>query len=211
MICVFRIFCCLVICGWFINIDALNTSRSPSFEVIDGITYEWKNCLDKESFKRISVEAVYECYKEIPAEELRMDESVGLKESLERWTDDFMQELSKTLEQPECSIQIVTAKKEEISVGFAIFEMKTYPASVYLAELVVDSNFQRQGIGKNLVFSVLKRFPEVGKIVLVTRKANFQASAFYPAIGFISSAYMHPGYDPEIYEGFEFMNQFDPM
>ncbi len=184
---------------------------SPFCEVIEGVTYEWKNSLDEEAFKRVSVEAVYQCYKDIPEEELlsgsfKIDESMGLKGSLEKWTDDYIQELSKNLEQSDCSLQIVTAWKEAIPVGFAIFEMKAYPASVYLSELIVDPNSQRNGIGKNLVFSVLGRFPELEKIVLVTRKANFQATAFYPAIGFVGSDYIHLGYDPEIYKSFEFIN-----
>ena len=212
MTCALRFFCIIVICGWFMNIDAFDTSGLSSFELIEGITYEWNNSLDEEAFKKISVEAVCQCYKDIPAEELlsgsfKIDESIGLKGSLEKWTDDYIQELSKNLEQPDCSLQIVTAKKEDIPVGFAIFEMKTYPTSVYLSELLVDPNSQRNGIGKNLVFSVLRRFPELEKIVLVTRKANFQATAFYPAIGFASSDYIHLGYDPEIYESFEFINQ----
>ena len=136
-----------------------------------------------------------------------MDESIGLRGSLEKWTSDYIEDLSKNLEQPDCSLQIVTARKGEIPVGFAIFEMKTYPTSVYLSELIVDPNFQRMGIGKNLVFSVLRRLPELEKIVLVTRKVNFQANAFYPAIGFTSSNYTHVGYDPEVYGSFEFINQ----
>lgn len=212
MICALRVFCIIMICGWSMNIDAFDTPGLPSCEVIEGVTYEWKNSLDEEAFKRISVEAVYQCYKDIPTEELlagsfKIDESIGLKGSLEKWTDDYIQELSQNLEQPNCSLQIVTAWKEEIPVGFAIFEMKTYPTSVYLSELLVDPNSQRNSVGKNLVFSVLRRFPELEKIVLVTRKANFQATAFYPAIGFASSDYMHLGYDPEIYKSFEFINR----
>lgn len=171
------------------------------------IAYELGNQLDKESFRRISIEAMYECYKQIPANELSLDESMGLKESLERWTDDFIENFSKNLELPNCSFQLATAKKEGVSIGFAIFEMEGYPNSVYLSELVVDPHFQRQGVGRNLVFSILKKFSETEKIVLITRKANFQACAFYPAIGFVDSDYMHPGYDPRVYKGFEFKNR----
>ncbi|MES2273958.1 MAG: GNAT family N-acetyltransferase [Chlamydiota bacterium] len=170
---------------------------------INRISYEWEAFPDRDDFKRIFVDAFYQCYKEIPLDVLKLPASIDVKEWLESFVDDTLDNLKK----PESQLLLLSAKKNGIPAAYAVFDMNHFPDYVYLGELSVDPVFQHQGIGKQLVYAIVEQFPETKKIVLVTRKANFQACAFYPAIGFESSEYMQQGYNPELYTGFEYENK----
>jgi ribosomal protein S18 acetylase RimI-like enzyme len=87
-------------------------------------------------------------------------------------------------------------------VGFAIFE-NWDEQSYYLAEMAVSPEYQRQGIGTKLVFSIFDQHPEAEKILLVTEKRNLWAQSFYEKIGFKRSSFEHPDY-PEHFIGYEF-------
>ncbi len=95
----------------------------------------------------------------------------------------------------------VTFDDEKI-VGFAIFE-RWPQQSYYLAEMAILPDYQRQGIGKKLVFSILDRDQGTKKIVLVTETANRSAQSFYEKIGFEKSLFEHPDY-PENFVSYEF-------
>lgn len=89
-----------------------------------------------------------------------------------------------------------------IWVAFAIFE-KWDERSYYLAEMAVLPDYQRQGIGKKLVFSILEKEPTTQKILLVTEELNRWSQSFYEKIGFIPSSFQHPDY-PKQFIGYEF-------
>ena len=95
----------------------------------------------------------------------------------------------------------VAYDKEKI-VGFAIFE-KWEGQSYYLAEMAVLPEYQRQGIGKQLVFSIFDKDQAAEKILLVTEKDNIWSQSFYEKIGFKHSSFQHPDY-PENFIGYEF-------
>ncbi len=166
-----------------------------------GISYEWETEPDRESFNRIMVESFVHCYKDIPKNVLKVDSE--LREWLSKhFSDSFLDELKKNGH----ICRLITAKADRMPAGYALFDISQSPKLIYISELAVDPSFQRRGIGKGLVFSILKFFPEAEKIVLITRKANTQARFFYPSIGFQPSNYIHDGYDPELYTGFEYIN-----
>jgi len=96
---------------------------------------------------------------------------------------------------------IVALDKDKI-VGFAIYE-KWDEKSYYLAEMAVLPEYQRQGIGKQLVFSIFDQDQDAEKILLVTEKGNQWSQAFYEKIGFKHSSFQHPDY-PENFIGYEF-------
>lgn len=86
-------------------------------------------------------------------------------------------------------------------VGFAIFE-KWEESTYYLAEMAVHPNYQNNGIGTQLVFSIFEKDPSATKIILMTEKRNLQAQVFYEAIGFHPSSFIHPDYPS--FMGYEF-------
>lgn len=87
-------------------------------------------------------------------------------------------------------------------IGFAIYE-KWDEKSYYLAEMAIAPEFQGQGIGKQLVFSILEKEPATSRILLVTEIMNLWSQAFYKKIGFKPSSFTHPDY-PENFIGFEY-------
>lgn len=97
---------------------------------------------------------------------------------------------------------ILAAYDKDKIVGFAIFE-KWEKQSYYLAEMAVLPEYQRQGIGKQLVFSIFDQDQDAEKILLVTAKNNRWSQAFYEKIGFKRSSFQYPNY-PESFLGYEF-------
>jgi ribosomal protein S18 acetylase RimI-like enzyme len=96
----------------------------------------------------------------------------------------------------------VTVWDQDNLVAFAIFE-KWEEQSHYLAEMAVLPDYQRQGVGRQLVFSIFDKDWQANKILLVTEKNNKWSQAFYEKIGFKRSSFQHPNY-PENFIGYEF-------
>lgn len=69
--------------------------------------------------------------------------------------------------------------------------------------MAVLPEYQRRGIGRQLVFSIFDQDQDVEKILLVTGKDNTSAHSFYEKIGFKPSSFLHPDY-PENFIGYEF-------
>lgn len=83
------------------------------------------------------------------------------------------------------SNQMITAWQGETLAGLAIFEEQD-PETVYLAEVMIDPQFWGQGLGTELIFSILKEKPEVKRITLIAEKANTKTLRFYQSLGFSS-------------------------
>ncbi len=60
---------------------------------------------------------------------------------------------------------------------------------VYIQDILVLPEYQRQGIGTALVWAVLERFREVRQIVLATDNTP-KTIAFYESLGFVQMAKM---------------------
>jgi ribosomal protein S18 acetylase RimI-like enzyme len=97
---------------------------------------------------------------------------------------------------------VIAAYDKDKLVGFAIFE-KRKQQSYYLAEMSVLPDYQRQGIGTQLVFSIFNKDKGAEKIFLVTAKDNRWSQSFYEKIGFKHSSFQHVDY-PENFIGYEF-------
>jgi ribosomal protein S18 acetylase RimI-like enzyme len=118
---------------------------------------------------------------------------------IEQLSDYFYSKIKPRLEENQLT---VAAWDQDKLIAFAIFE-KWEEQSYYLAEMAVLPEYQRKGIGKQLVFSVLDKDQETRKILLVTEKDNSWSQAFYERIGFKPSSFQHPNY-PENFIGYEF-------
>jgi ribosomal protein S18 acetylase RimI-like enzyme len=88
-------------------------------------------------------------------------------------------------------------------VGFATFEMEPYEKNgCYMNLLVVDKDYQGLGIGKNLTFSMLTKYPKMKSINVLVRKVNLEAYAFYKKIGFFEHTIVRDNFvDPSLLTG----------
>jgi len=96
-----------------------------------------------------------------------------------------------------------TAKIDNRIIGFISFESTNNENEVYISILAVDTSVQKQGIGTKLMNMVLEQLPNTKKIVLITRRLNKKSCNFYTKLGFKQSDFIHEGFSPEVYVGFE--------
>ncbi len=95
----------------------------------------------------------------------------------------YRQKLQK--KPPEANFAV--AKKGLEIIGFALFETRTrgsFPLEeVYLSPLMISPKAQGTGVGKELLFSILRQMPDLKRITLHTRK-RLPAASFYKHLGF---------------------------
>ncbi len=117
----------------------------------------------------------------------------------------FLNEAFENLEKDYAthSITLIAAKKNNKIIGIAGFKNAEEPGTVYVAQLAVDPHEWQRGIGRHLIFSILDLDPQITHLVAITRKINCISRTFFDRIGFTPSPYMHAGYDPNKYIGYE--------
>lgn len=98
---------------------------------------------------------------------------------------------------------LMIAKVNQEIVGFVGFKTTEVQGQIYISQLSVDPKYWQQGLGKHLVFSAFNQYEEIQSLVVIPRKINNIARIFYSKIGFVESSYMHSGYNPERYIGYE--------
>lgn len=144
----------------------------------------------------IFIQAFTRAYEEFTPEQLGVkDKIVFLREAFADVYDDVCQGLQK----------LTLAKIEGKIVGFVGFKPTETPHQIYISQLAVAPQYWQQGIGRCLVFSAFDLFDDVESLVVIPRKINEVARCFYHELGFVESAYMHPGYNPERYIGYEWI------
>jgi ribosomal protein S18 acetylase RimI-like enzyme len=153
---------------------------------------------DLKACEEIFITAFSKAYENFTPEQLGVkDKMLFLKEAFADVYDDLSSGSQK----------LVIAKCKGQIVGFAGFKETEKPGEIYISQLAVDPAQWHQGIGTRLVFSVKEHFNEIKSLVVIPRKINFIAQKFYQKLGFVESSYMHPGYNPERYIGYEWTSQ----
>ncbi|MBS0605094.1 MAG: GNAT family N-acetyltransferase [Verrucomicrobia bacterium] len=99
---------------------------------------------------------------------------------------------------------LISAKKGEEVIGVLEFKNTEKPGQIYIAQLAVSPQYWQKGIGKELVFSVCKLVDGVEQMLAIGRRINNRGKGFFTHIGFTECKYIHPGYDPVKYIGYEF-------
>lgn len=146
-----------------------------------------------------------EVIKKLPKNSVSIDKSEILKEGMEivkllaikmTFEMDFISERNKILQQEmrrtsfirTDKIEYLIARAEDSVVGFMICQSNYKTAKVYLRWVTVDPNFHRIGLGKLMIDTIEKNFPEARGLELYTRTANNSAREFYKKIGFIETS-----------------------
>ena len=110
--------------------------------------------------------------------------------------------LTKVVPRLENDPLLLVVCDDERIIAFVFFE-HWQEKSYYLAEMAVLPEYQRQGLGRKLVFSIFDQDPLAETILLITDKDNKWARSFYEAIGFRNSSFRYSNY-PENFVGYEF-------
>jgi len=144
--------------------------------------------------RTIFIEAFTKAYENFSKEQLGVKDKIQfLEEAFEDVRDDLKDSLQK----------LVVAKINGKVIGFVGFKKTDNAGEIYISQLAVEPHSWQQGIGKHLVFSVFDVYKDVKSLVVIPRKINEVARNFYSRLGFKESTYMHPGYDPQKYIGYE--------
>lgn len=160
----------------------------------NGIDYVW----DDQSLYNQGLNVYLQAFRKLYTE-------LNVENRESHFQETMASELKLNKENPELNHWLL-AKKEGQVVGIAIFELNNYP-NVYIRELAVLPEFQKQGIGKELNFGIIKSIPQIERIQIVTRHINKPAIDFYLALGFFKSDFCHSQYDPNRYLGMEWINE----
>jgi len=140
-------------------------------------TIEFRRIFDENSFWALAAQ-IRSIYSEIFISSSD-EEAVALCENkLKRLWDDIR----------DCKPMIFIAKNAEDKVlGYALFLCEApeyYEETAVLEQLAVGSEFRELGIGKKLIFSILKVMPDIGYIALHTHISNYIAQDMYERLGF---------------------------
>jgi ribosomal protein S18 acetylase RimI-like enzyme len=183
----------LLIAICFVSLNSFGYAAEFKNFTSNGVEYVWDEEESYEAGLAVYLAAFRKLYAELQVEKSEEHFKEAMKHEMELAHDhsDY--------------IHWVIAKKEGQIIGVGMFEFLNYP-EVYVREIAVLPEFQRQGIGTQLTFAPLRSDSDIQKITLVTRHVNKPAVEFYKALGFDLSAYMHPEYDPAKYCGMEWVN-----
>lgn len=159
------------------------------------IETQWNDLETLKQCKSLFVEAFSHIYQYIPLEILGIQD---LNIFLETAFDDDFQEMGVN-----SNFEVITATHEGLPVAFLTIDKTNYPDEVYLSQQATQFDYQRNGIGSELVKLAKERYPGVQKFVVITRIINSGSMAFFQKSGFKYSQYMHPSYNPNKYIGFD--------
>jgi ribosomal protein S18 acetylase RimI-like enzyme len=163
-----------------------------------GISYVWETEPDIGVAKKIATRAFTKCY-EGSLKALNLPS----KEALVKWLDLW----DKSFERFKQSNELwLSAKDNDMQVGFLIIDAEKDPEEIYLSELAIDPEYQGRGIASTMIRSIFSQFPECKRFLVITRKINKEAIGLYNALGFVPSTYMHEGFSREFFTGFEYIN-----
>ena len=138
-------------------------------------------------------------YENITDEDLKLIKPLTRTERLDSY---FQRE--ELLPFCEKNFFVVGAFFENNLIGYISFDKPTESGELYIRQLVVNTNYWQSGIGRRLIFSALKLFPNTACLALVTRRKNECARIFYKHLAFDECEdYVHPPWDPKDFIGYK--------
>jgi len=151
--------------------------------------------------KALFIEAFLQAYAKIPLKQLHI-------KSLHPFLEEaFEDELVDFRSKKENVFYYNALDKDKKVVGYVSFNVNPKENTAYIRQLAVSPKVWKKGLGKKLVFAILKDAP-VTNLRLVTRKVNKIGIEFYQHIGFKKSNYKHKGRNPDLYIGYEWHSSF---
>lgn len=191
-----------IICSLFLlsSLYCSNLSGLPEYRTAEGQIVSLQMCSEEDlkECEAIFIKAFSKAYENFTPQQLGVENiPLFLKEAFADVYDDFKSGQQK----------LVVAKLDGKIVGVSGFKPTEHPHQIYISQLAVEPNLWRHSIGRNLVFSALELYPDTQSLVVIPRRINTVAQNFYKKLGFHESAYMHPGYNPAKYVGYEWTKE----
>ena len=183
----------------FFSFAAVCFGELRNFEK-NGISYEWEADPDFYLCKMFFSDAFITSYSQIPLEDLGFYGRASMVQKISDAFDEFYLQFKSG----QSGLHWLTAKEGGLPVGMMVVDLSKFPEEAYIAQMAVEKMHQRQGIASAMVSALMEQLPEAARFVVITRKANGTARAFYSGFGFKDSAYIHEGYSPEWYAGYEY-------
>lgn len=159
-------------------------------------TFQWDREEDFDRASEMFVKSFMVAYQDFSAEQLGV-------ESVEGFLKEVIDDERQLKKEQEDNIHWLIMKKDEEVIGLLILEMNEYP-QVYGRQMAIAPEHMRTGIGRTAADVVLENLPGVERFVAITRVVNQVSSLFFESLGFKRVEYMHEGYDPNKYVGYEY-------
>ncbi len=158
------------------------------------IHLEWLSHSSLEGEENVFMSASLEAYQKYPPAALGVaDKFTFLKAVFADVRKDFQEKNG----------YILSAKLAGKVIGFIQCKETNIPHQMYICQLAVAPEYWKHGIASELIHQLHHRFPNINHLVAISRKINEPIQRFYTKMGFVKCGYMHPGYDPERYVGYE--------
>ena len=159
------------------------------------ISYEWDQLADLEAARELFLKSFLAAYDPVSLKQLGVENKEAfLKEAI----DDEMALFFEG--EP---VHWLIAKDEGKVIGLLIIDLAHYPEEVYGRQMAIHPDYFRHSVGTEMVKVAHENLPEAKRIVAVTRVFNTTSMAFFESLGFKRCTYMHEGYDPARYVGYE--------
>ena len=159
------------------------------------ISYMWDRIADFEAASELFMESFLAAYDPIPLETLGV-------ESKEAFLQEVIdEELELFFLDPK--VHWLLAKEEGKVVGLLILDLSEYPKEVYGRQMAIHPDYLRHSVGTEMAKVAQANLPDANRIVAITRVFNTTSMVFFESLGFKRCAYMHEGYDPARYVGYE--------
>jgi ribosomal protein S18 acetylase RimI-like enzyme len=184
---------------WFLCLLCLLTTTAWSDFVFidksgDAVTIEWVDQASLNVEESLFFRGLWQAYSNISPQELGVeDKSKHIKELFETVKSQFTHKIGF----------LACAKVKGNTVGFICYKPTEMPDQLYISQICIDPDYWGKGIGSELIFCGVKRFPNTRSIVTNFHKSNHTYSSFVRAVGFKQSNFLIQGLDSNKYVGME--------
>ncbi|MCB1083036.1 MAG: GNAT family N-acetyltransferase [Simkania sp.] len=159
------------------------------------ISYEWNHLPDFEAARELFIKSFLVAYGPVPLEKIGV-------ENKETFLEEAIDEELLLFFQGE-PVHWLIAKEEGKVIGLLILDLTHYPEEVYGRQMAIHPDYLRHSIGTGMAKVAHANLPESRRIVAITRVFNTASMTFFESLGFKRCTYMHEGYDPSRYVGYE--------
>jgi len=166
------------------------------FKDNQGQNFSLETCLnsDLDACRTVFVAAFSQAYTDFSEEDLGVNNKLAFLES----AFDSLYNDVITGQQ-----DLLVVKDQDCVIGLVGFKATEVERQYYISQLAVHPDYWGRSIGFHLVTSVFQLYQSVESLLVMPRKINLRARHFYLSLGFHESSYIHAGYDPNKYTGFE--------